>query len=113
MRQASSGFDIIQSFPAGGTTHIISTSTANTVTALTNADVEVFTILNGNHVSFVRFGKNNAVDADTTTPCDETLVIAANERFTGAVPYKSTHVSIKAGSGSGTTYLTEGGRYFQ
>ena len=113
MRQASVGFDIIQMFPAGGTSHTISASTSNTVTALTNADLEVFTILNANHVSFVRFGKNNTVDADITTPHEETLVLAANERFTGAIPYKSTHVSIKAASGSGTVYFTEGGRYFQ
>jgi hypothetical protein len=113
MRQASSGFDIIQAFPAGGTTHAISASTANSVTTLTNADLEVFTILNANHATFVRFGKNNTVDADNTAPFDETLVLAANERFTGAVPYKSTHVSIKTLNGSGTVYFTEGGRYFQ
>lgn len=113
MRQASSGFDIIQAFPAGGTTHTISASTSNTVTALTNADLEVFTISNGNHVSFIRFGKSDTVDADITTPHEETLVLIAGERFTGAIPYKSTHVSIRTASGSGTVYLTEGGRYFQ
>lgn len=114
MRQASSGYDIIQAFPIGGTSYTIAASTSNAVTALSSAKLEVCTILNSSgQLAYVRFGKNVSVDADTTTTHTETIVIGNGERFTGAIPYGSTHVSVKLASGSGNVYFTEGGRYFE
>jgi malate/lactate dehydrogenase len=114
MRQASSGYDIIQAFPIGGTSYTIAASASNVVTALSSNKLEVCTVLNSSgHLAYVRFGKDISVDADATTPHTETIILGNGERFTGAIPYGSTHVSVKLGSGSGSVYFTEGARYFE
>jgi hypothetical protein len=116
MRQASSGYDIIQAFPIGGTSYTIAASTVNAVTALSSAKLEVCTVLNlSGQLMYLRFGKSASVDADENAVSGhtETTIIGNGERFTGAVPYGSTHVSVKLASGSGNVYFTEGARYFE
>jgi hypothetical protein len=100
--------EVMQVFPAGGSSREITATTSDQVFALIGANVKVISI-NAAAVCYVAFGTSAAVVTDVSAGLGtNTLIIAAGETFTLGLPAGITHYAVRVPALTAAVLVREG-----
>lgn len=103
-----SNYELMQVFPAGGSSRKVSATTSDQVFAFVGTSVRVVSVQTDVE-AYIAFGGSSVATDVTSGLGTDTLILFAGESFTLGLPPGITHYAVKLPTGTGNVYVREGG----